>query len=126
LTRDDGFVREPAGVQRSSMPERLGRRLHGSLGLGNAQRSAAQRSAAQRSAAQRSGLGPDRDKLHGRVDSSSAGRRDGTADHRDTVVNGRGRAPDPCRQRACPRYRRCACDLGFRGLGNAQRGADAA
>jgi hypothetical protein len=46
-------------------------------------------------AAQRRGLGPEGDKLHGRVDTSSAGRGDGTADRGDTVVNGRPSGPRP-------------------------------
>jgi len=46
-------------------------------------------------AAQRRGLGPERDRLHGRVDPSPAGRGDGTEAHRDPAVNGRASGPRP-------------------------------
>jgi hypothetical protein len=39
--------------------------------------------------------GTERDKLHGRVDPTPAGRGDGTALHRDTAVNGRAMARIP-------------------------------
>ena len=47
--------------------------------------------------AQRSGAGwaTARDRFPGRVDRASAGRGDGTAGHRDTVVNRRATSPDP-------------------------------
>ena len=47
--------------------------------------------------AQRSGAGwaTARDRFPGRVDRASAGRGDGTAGHRDSVVNRRATSPDP-------------------------------